>query len=857
MTKYEYDDDSGRQIKVTNWSDGSTTHVTRTWQDDLGRKTFVAENHDDFSPPSTNEGDGSDKSKDRVTAFEYNGLGKLTLLNAMDQNGTSDDQETTYLFEDAVNASLVTNEIYPDSSDTTSSGTDQIKFAYHVDGSRDTRTDQLGNVMTYAYNNRRQLETASVTTLAGSTDGHVRSIKRSYDSQARVEKITSYASTGGTGTVRNEVQLEYNDLGQVTKSYQNHSGAVNTGTSPNVTYTYDATKSSNAYTRNHRLEKVTHPSGRVTFYGYNTGTADSVHNRTGLVRELRQTNSTGTQYTQYDYTGSGRLAIVDYQAPNIKLDYYQGTGTTYAGYDRFGRIKDQFWDGYSGTADVSRIKYGYDYAGNRLWREDVIAANNSKHHDELYSYDGLHRLVDSKRGDLTSGHTTISSKNFAQDWSLDALGNWSTFKQDDNGNGTWDLEQPRTHNVANELTTIGAYSGANWADAVCNTAGNMTTVPNPASPTSGMTLTYDAWNRLVKVVDGSTLAEFRYDGVNRRVTKYDGSAAAPNATYDYYINSDWQTIEVRKNADSDPLEEYAWHPYYVDGLAVRFYDSDVNGSQVDHYYVQDANYNAVGVMNNSGTIQERYQYSAYGQLTVLDNDFTADSNGESDIANDVTYTGRQLDSETDLLYYRNRFYDPNIGRFCSRDPIGYMGSESNLYAYTNCRPTVAVDPSGLKWFPFNSRVCNHTKFCGIVWTSVKDDSDGKYTLLKPGECTSYFDDDGDWIYFNGDWFKNAPGRPAEIPNSPYFDANAGRDIFVPFRPQDVGGQRPVKNPLTGGPDSGGWYPGKGPHPGPRRELCEQYCKCNKGCGAANLPADADANCVTTCMTRSYAQPVRP
>jgi hypothetical protein len=82
---------------VTVWSDGSTTHVTKTWHDDMGRRTFVAENYDNFSPPTTNEGDGTDKSKDRVTAFEYyNGLGKLTKLNAMNQNGNSDDQETIY-----------------------------------------------------------------------------------------------------------------------------------------------------------------------------------------------------------------------------------------------------------------------------------------------------------------------------------------------------------------------------------------------------------------------------------------------------------------------------------------------------------------------------------------------------------------------------------------------------------------------------------------------------------------------------------------------------------------------------------------------------------------------------------------
>ena len=51
-------------------------------------------------------------------------------------------------------------------------------------------------------------------------------------------------------------------------------------------------------------------------------------------------------------------------------------------------------------------------------------------------------------------------------------------------------------------------------------AGNMTTVPDPSSLSDGLTCTYDAWNRLVEVEDdGQTLAEYAYDGLNRRVMK--------------------------------------------------------------------------------------------------------------------------------------------------------------------------------------------------------------------------------------------------------------------------------------------------------------------------------------------------
>jgi hypothetical protein len=43
------------------------------------------------------------------------------------------------------------------------------------------------------------------------------------------------------------------------------------------------------------------------------------------------------------------------------------------------------------------------------------------------------------------------------------------------------------------------------------------------------------------------------------------------------------------------------------------------------------------------------------------------------------------------------FYAPNLGRWVSRDPIGYQGGGNNLYEYVGNHPVIAVDPSGLTW----------------------------------------------------------------------------------------------------------------------------------------------------------------
>ena len=50
-----------------------------------------------------------------------------------------------------------------------------------------------------------------------------------------------------------------------------------------------------------------------------------------------------------------------------------------------------------------------------------------------------------------------------------------------------------------------------------------------------------------------------------------------------------------------------------------------------------------------------------------------------------TYAGRRLDSEAGLYNYRNRIYHPQLGRFITRDPVGYLDGY-NLYEYVDGKP---------------------------------------------------------------------------------------------------------------------------------------------------------------------------
>ena len=174
------------------------------------------------------------------------------------------------------------------------------------------------------------------------------------------------------------------------------------------------------------------------------GSAGSITDSCGHVASLIDSDGSSTHVADYIYLGLGtqqdspqaslRYTLIDLTGSNDP-----DTGDIYAGLDRFSRIKDLRWRSTSTNSDLSRIRYGYDRASSRNWRENPSDTN--RHYDWLYSNDGMHRLHDAQRGQLNARHTAITSPQFGQCWTLDETGNWQNFRQDDDGNGSWDLIQ--------------------------------------------------------------------------------------------------------------------------------------------------------------------------------------------------------------------------------------------------------------------------------------------------------------------------------------------------------------------------------------------------------------------------------
>ena len=225
---------------------------------------------------------------------------------------------------------------------------------------------------------------------------------------------------------------------------------------------------------------------------------------------------------------------------------------------------------------------------------------------------------------------------------------------------------------------------------------------------------YDAEHRLIEVrsqKDGrETVVKMTYDPLGRRIakTEHDSNGYPLGET-----RFDWEGLrllqEHRHSQTSLYLyEEDGYIPLArVDGTgehqSVRYYHNDLNGlpeqlTEADGKTVWQARYQVWG--NADEEVREAY--------------FIEEQN--------LRFQGQYLDREIGLHYNTFRFYDPDVGRFTTPDPIGLMGG-FNLYQYAP-NPIGWIDPWGWAGDP--------AKATHITYVGVKDGKPYVGYASKPG-----------------------------------------------------------------------------------------------------------------------------
>jgi RHS repeat-associated protein len=702
LTTTAYDD----RGEVWLTTDPAST-VTKSIFDDAGR---IIAKIEDFSISSGHA--------NRETDYTYNADGKVVTLKTV--NSTTGNQITTYYYGTTLSTSdLASNDLlaaisYPDSTGTS----DRVTFAYNRQGQTKMQTDQLGTAHTLEYDLLGRSIHDRVTTLGSGVDGGILRISTTYEARGMVLNVTSYNNaTVGSGSVVNDVQHVYNSFSQLVTQYQSHSGAVNTGLTPSVQYGY-ADGSANTI----RPTSITYPNGRVISWDY--GAARAMNDQLSRIGSLIDSDVGATHLVDYTYVGLNRTVQVDSVQPGTALTYIkQGSepigdgGDQYTGWDRFTRVVDQRWILTSTIVDLERIQYGFDRVGNRLYHANMVASGGQ---DEYYAYDRLSQLLRLQRGTLNTGRSGISGTPVREeDFAFDPTGNWNTYAT--KVMGVTVLNQGRTHNPANEITAIDG-SSVYIAE---NEVGNIVIAPLTGNWLAATELVYDAWNRLISVSQGvgissgsssggaGTITEYAYDGLKRRVSK------TTSATRHFYYSPSWQIMEERTGSSASADKQLVWGLRYLDDLVLRDRGSE-------RFYGLHDYFSCTAIVDTSGTVQERYGYNAFGHSRVMDADFNLRTASLYDW--ETRYAAYRWDGETGFYQVRNRYLHPTLGRWLTRDPLGYADGV-NLYVYCNNQSPNSIDAQGL---------LKVTRI-GEPTVTMCEEAIGKYTftLDNPAPCRGY------------------------------------------------------------------------------------------------------------------------
>ena len=350
-----------------------------------------------------------------------------------------------------------------------------------------------------------------------------------------------------------------------------------------------------------------------------------------------------------------------------------GINTNY-GYDAVSHLLSVLHQ--QGNTTLDGVSYTYDSAGNRQTKTNYLNGVTSN-----YGYDPLYQLTQ-----VTQGGSTTES------YSYDFVGNKLS-----------SLGVPLyNNNSSNELT-----SNSNGSYTYDNNGNTLTDA-------SGKSYTWDFENRLTQAIvpgqNGGTTA-FKYDPFGRRIQK-SGPLGTTNYLYDGF-----QLIE-EVDQGGNLLARYTLDQGIDEPLA-QF------RSGTAAFYQRDVLNSVTSLSNSASALVNTYNYHSFGKLTA----------SAGTLTNPLRYTGREVDSETGLLFDRARYLDPNLGRFLSDDPMGFDGG-INFYDYVSNDPVDNVDPFG--WKTCTTRIMLVTAYCsrgpGSDWPHYKPRHKGdKPRRVGPGD----------------------------------------------------------------------------------------------------------------------------
>ena len=408
-----------------------------------------------------------------------------------------------------------------------------------------------------------------------------------------------------------------------------------------------------------RLHTITYPSGRVVTYGWD--------DRNWLTSVTGEEGS-GVEYiSDVTYYSSG--------APHL-VTFANSVATSYA-IDPRNRVRGITTKRGASTY-LKSVGLQYDFASNVTYWQDYLDPANSR----VFGYDDLNRLTSAWSpglwGSLAYTYDELGNRRtethdggvttYVYDGSTSRLSGLTgaegtTFEYDDLGRVTREASTPW-----DEIFSDGFESGdtSAWGGGT--------------SPPGTLIYTFNAADQLLEVEEsGQPLGVYGYDGDGLRVSATSGGETV------YYLRNEAGDTLAEYDGGGQLIAEYL----YANGRQIGKVEPDGAGGDKVSTFHPDHLGTAMLITSDTGVVTWHGEYEPFGEPVT--------STGTPDR---YRFTQHELDTETDLVYAKARYYHPKIGRFLSVDPATdtKKATESpqswNKYAYALNNPTRYVDPDG-------------------------------------------------------------------------------------------------------------------------------------------------------------------
>jgi RHS repeat-associated protein len=199
-----------------------------------------------------------------------------------------------------------------------------------------------------------------------------------------------------------------------------------------------------------------------------------------------------------------------------------------------------------------------------------------------------------------------------------------------------------------------------------------------------------------------------------------------------YVNDvSLQNAQVLMTSDKDGNYDNAY-TYGLDRISVDNLASDELGKRDPLYYMYDGRGSVAQLTNSQGQVRDKYSYDPFGVI----NHGGPLGNSTNQYENFYGYNGEDYNRISELEYLRARYYEPETGRFLTRD--SYLGSimeplSLNRYAYAGNNPLMYNDPSGHFWNPIKAI----TSGISSAWKSTKSFVSSAYSVVSSFVSSAY------------------------------------------------------------------------------------------------------------------------